>query len=84
MPRKSQQFALCDHPVQMVPLLPSEHRLAPLLEQAHDLQRAAHGVSATSAPPELRTLLRAMNSYYSNKIEGQHTLPRPTRPLPSS
>jgi Fic family protein len=23
----------------------------------------------------LRTLLRAMNSYYSNKIEGQHTLP---------
>lgn len=75
MPAKSQKFALYDHPGQMEPLLPVEHRLAPLLEQAHDLQRAAHGLSATSAPPELRKLLRAMNSYYSNKIEGQHTLP---------
>jgi Fic family protein len=26
-------------------------------------------------PPELRGLLRAMNSYYSNRIEGQHTRP---------
>ncbi|WP_457389872.1 Fic family protein [Roseateles sp. P5_E1] len=27
------------------------------------------------APDELRGLLRAMNSYYSNRIEGQHTRP---------
>ena len=59
----------------MEPLLPGERPLAPLLEQAHDLQREALRLSGTSAPPELRVLLRAMNSYYSNKIEGQHTLP---------
>jgi Fic family protein len=75
MPAKSQKFELYDHPAQMEPLLPAEHQLAPLLEQAHDLQRVALGLSGTSAPPDLRKLLRAMNSYYSNKIEGQHTLP---------
>jgi len=26
-------------------------------------------------PPELRQLLRSMNSYYTNRIEGQHTRP---------
>jgi hypothetical protein len=26
-------------------------------------------------PPELRALLRNMNSYYTNRIEGQHTRP---------
>lgn len=75
MMAKSQKFKLYDDPVQMEPLLPGERVLAPLLEQAHDLQRAALTLSGTSAPPELRLLLRAMNSYYSNKIEGQHTLP---------
>jgi Fic family protein len=75
MTAKSQKFPLFDDPAQMEPLLPGERLLAPLLEQAHDLQRAALTLSGTSAPPELRLLLRAMNSYYSNKIEGQHTLP---------
>lgn len=59
----------------MEPLLPAEHALPPLLEKAHDLQRQALKLAGTSAPAELRTLLRAMNSYYSNRIEGQHTLP---------
>jgi Fic family protein len=71
----SQKFARYDHPAQMEPLLPGERLLAPLLEQAHDLQRDALRLSAASAPHELRVLLRAMNSYYSNRIEGQHTLP---------
>jgi Fic family protein len=75
MAAKSQEFQFYEDPVQMEPLLPSERTLAPLLEQAHDLQRAALTLSGTSAPPELRLLLRAMNSYYSNKIEGQHALP---------
>ena len=75
MPAKSQKFALYDHPSQMEPLLPGEHQLQPLLEQAHDLQRAAQSLTGAGAPAELRQLLRAMNSYYSNKIEGQHTLP---------
>lgn len=78
MQAKSQNFQLYDHPAQMEPLLPGEHRLAPLLEQAHDLFRRADRLSGLCQPGALsglRGLLRAMNSYYSNKIEGQHTLP---------
>jgi len=62
----------------MEPLLPGEHRLGPLLEMAHDLQREADRLGALcqlDALQDLRVMLRAMNSYYSNKIEGQHTLP---------
>lgn len=78
MAGKSQKFALYDDPSQMEPLLPGEHRLGPLLEQAHDLQRMADRLSGLCQPGALqglRLLLQAMNSYYSNKIEGQHTLP---------
>ncbi len=74
----SQKFALYSSPHEMEPLLPSEHVVGPLLEQAHDLMAQAqrlNGFCHTSARLELRGLLRAMNSYYSNKIEGQHTLP---------
>jgi Fic family protein len=75
---KSQKFQLYDHPAQMEPLLPGEHRLGALLERASDLTRKADrlaGWSPATALPGLRQLLRAMNSYYSNRIEGQHTLP---------
>lgn len=78
MASKSQKFSLHDHPSQMEPLLPGEHRLGPLLEQAHDLIRRADRLSGLCQPGVLgglRRLLRAMNSYYSNKIEGQHTQP---------
>ncbi len=78
MDKKSQTFPLYDHPSQMEPLLPGEHRLGPLLEQAHDLIRQSDrlaGLCQPGALSGLRRLLRAMNSYYSNKIEGQHTLP---------
>ncbi|MES2282387.1 MAG: Fic family protein [Pseudomonadota bacterium] len=78
MPSKSQPFELYDDPSQMEPLLPGEHKLGPLLEQAHLLQGAAFrlgGLCQAGALKDLRTLLRAMNSYYTNKIEGQHTLP---------
>ena len=75
---ESQKNTLYDQPGQMEPLLPGEHALGPLLEQAHELQGAAYrlgGFCAPDALKDLRTLLRAMNSYYTNKIEGQHTLP---------
>lgn len=75
---KSQNFQLYDHPAQMEPLLPSEHRLGSVLERAHDLIRQADRLSGwcpAGALPGLRQMLRAMNSYYSNRIEGQHTLP---------
>ncbi len=58
--------------------MPGEHKLGPLLEQAHLLQGSAFrlgGLCQAGALKDLRTLLRAMNSYYTNKIEGQHTLP---------
>ena len=78
MTAKSQKFQLLDSPEQMEPLLPGAHRVGPLLEQASDLIRAADqlaGMCQLGALAGLRTLLRSMNSYYSNKIEGQHTLP---------
>jgi Fic family protein len=74
----SQKFALYNHPAQMEPLLPSEQKLGALLEQAGDLNRAADrlaGMCQPGALAGLRSLLRAMSSYYSNRIEGQHTLP---------
>lgn len=67
---------LYSQPHQFEPLLPAEARLAPLLAKAHDLSRAATRLAGVPVPPELRTLLRSMNSYYTNRIEGQHTRPR--------
>jgi Fic family protein len=67
-----------DAPHQFEPLLPSEATMAPLLERANDLQRAAVALGAASgqlAQQELRGLLRSMNSYYTNRIEGEHTRP---------
>jgi Fic family protein len=59
------------------PLLPEGRSIDPLLAQAAELiaegyrlEAAAGQLSATLAP-----LLRAMNSYYTNKIEGQQTRP---------
>ncbi len=49
--------------------------MAPLLAKAHDLSRLASALAATRVPAELRSLLRSMNSYYTNRIEGQHTRP---------
>ena len=62
---KSQKFTLYDHPSQMEPLLPSEHVLGPLLEQAHELQGAAYRLGGFCAPDalcDLRALLRAMKA----------------------
>jgi Fic family protein len=62
-------------PHQFEPLLPSDARIEPLLAKAHDLSRLATTLAGTRVPPELRSLLRSMNSYYTNRIEGQHTRP---------
>jgi Fic family protein len=62
-------------PHQFEPLLPSDARIAPLLAKAHDLSRLATLLSGSRVPVELRSLLRSMNSYYTNRIEGQHTRP---------
>ncbi len=60
------------------PLLPSEAGLQPLLELAHELQKRCWKLSGNPMPGlliHLTPFLRAMNSYYTNKIEGQQTLP---------
>ena len=62
-------------PEQFEPLLPSEARSQALLTQAHDLAQAATAMAGLPVASEIRGLLRAMNSYYSNRIEGQHTRP---------
>lgn len=62
-------------PHQFEPLLPSDARIETLLTKAHDLSRLATTLAGTRVLPELRSLLRSMNSYYTNRIEGQHTRP---------
>jgi Fic family protein len=60
------------------PLYPEDRVLAPLLEQAAELVAACHrlaGQAGESVVRALRPRLRAMNSYYTNKIEGQQTRP---------
>jgi Fic family protein len=52
--------------------------LGPLLELAAELVAECHRLGGQAGAPLLRALcpkLRAMNSYYTNKIEGQHTRP---------
>jgi len=66
-----------DHPDQFLPLLPAEHVSGPLYEKASQLIKQATHLNAlpTSGKRALRPLLRKMNSYYTNKMEGQHTRP---------
>ena len=66
------------NPHQMTPLLPGEHKLEGLRLLASDVVRGA-GDLVAHGMPQLRALLREalrpMNSYYTNKIEGQQTEP---------
>ena len=64
-------------PQQFEPLLPQRRleelrvRTRALVGQSFRLAGAAHATTIAS----LRELVRAMNSYYSNRIEGQSTHP---------
>jgi len=63
---------------QFQPLYPEERVTSPLLELAAELVAECHRLGGRAGEPVRRALhprLRAMNSYYTNKIEGQHTLP---------
>ncbi len=60
------------------PLFPEEHTLGPLQELASALVKECLGLTGPASravKDALRPRLRAMNSYYSHKIEGQHTRP---------
>ncbi len=66
------------HPSAFLPLIPVESARTPLAERASRLLAEGCGLVAQCAAPLRSALvptLRAMNSYYTNKIEGQHTLP---------
>lgn len=67
--------AVYNAPHQFEPLLPSPAKQEPLLAKAHDLARSATRLAGLPIAPALRELLRGMNSYYTNRIEGQHTRP---------
>ncbi len=63
---------------QFQPLYPEDRVTGPLLELAAELVAECHRLGGRAGEPVRRALrprLRAMNSYYTNKIEGQHTLP---------
>lgn len=71
-----------DSPHQFEPLLPSEARMGALLERAAGLFAASSALGSagpadvhSSMHSELRTLLRKMNSYYTNLMEGEHSRP---------
>jgi Fic family protein len=67
--------ALYTSPQQFEPLLPGALAEELLLAKAHDLAQLATRLAGRVVPLELRALLRGMNSYYTNRIEGQHTRP---------
>ncbi|MFA7399735.1 MAG: Fic family protein [Sideroxydans sp.] len=75
--KKPQIIAQYTHPRQFEPLLPQQYlddlrtRTRAVVEKSFQLTSRAHPTTIAS----LRELVRAMNSYYSNRIEGQSTHP---------
>jgi Fic family protein len=66
-----------DQPHQFEPLLPSQ-RLGELSEATRRIFEKSAGLKASASPQAraaLREIVRSMNSYYSNRIEGQGTHP---------
>jgi Fic family protein len=77
MTRKSEQITHYSHPAQFEPLLP-QNRLDELRQRTRDVIVKSIQLTGSASPAtitSLRELVRAMNSYYSNRIEGQSTHP---------
>lgn len=63
---------------QMDPMMPQAKEVELLLSIASEIREKALKLTSNPMPglnKRLSILLRVMNSYYTNKIEGQHTLP---------
>jgi Fic family protein len=72
----SNPIAIYKHPTAMEPMLPGE--VAPLAEKAAELLRRSARLCGTLHPvtrARVIELVRVMNSYYSNQIEGHATHP---------
>lgn len=77
MPITPVKIAQYTEPQQIEPLLP-QSRLDPLRERTRGVLEAAFRLAGAAHPATLariRELVRTMNSYYSNRIEGQSTHP---------
>ncbi len=77
MTKQSASKTLYDHPSDMEPLLPStddglSSSALALIRGAERLRASLHPISGTL----VADLVRSMNSYYSNLIEGHRTKPR--------
>src|SRR4051812_8824055 len=62
-------------PHQFEPLLVAGEKLQPMVEQVVERSDGLRNAAHPATRERLRELLRAMNSYYSNRIEGQGTHP---------
>lgn len=77
MTAKPLSLSVCDQPHQFEPLLPAQ-RLDELSESTRRIFEKSAGLKASASPQArtaLREIVRSMNSYYSNRIEGQGTHP---------
>ncbi|HUD34680.1 MAG TPA: Fic family protein [Variovorax sp.] len=73
----SQPIAVDDQPHQFEPLLPTQ-KLVELIEATRRIFEKSSALKASASPQaraSLREIVRSMNSYYSNRIEGQSTHP---------
>lgn len=57
------------------PLVPEAAVAAPLQERAAALLKESRDLLNHTIGPSMRPILRSINSYYTNRIEGQHTSP---------
>lgn len=77
MDQPSQVIEVYDQPHQFLPLMPAL-RVQELLDAARPVAEASLRLSGKCHPEtlgKLRELVRSMNSYYSNRLEGQGTHP---------
>lgn len=73
---KYNSFEMYDHPRHMEPLFPKEHKA--LVDRAMNIHHEAAALGSILHPvtrDKVNKLLRHINSYYSNRIEGEHTTP---------
>lgn len=73
----STRIAVFDQPHQFEPLVPAQ-RLDLLRERTREIFEKSAALKAAASEPVragLREIVRSMNSYYSNRIEGQSTHP---------
>jgi len=73
----SKPLLVYDQPHQFEPLLPTQHldELREVTRRIFEKSSRLNGSASPQARAALREIVRSMNSYYSNRIEGQGTHP---------